>query len=78
MAGSSTTTLSQMARASQTALTVVGPPPPFNLLAEFVAHLEMKYGGFWRDQMQRIQDFRREKDDTPQTMYTRLVRFVVE
>jgi hypothetical protein len=28
--------------------------------------------------MQRIQDFRREKNDTPRTMYTRLVRFARE
>ena len=28
--------------------------------------------------MQRIQDFRREKDDTPRTMYTRLARFARE
>ncbi len=28
--------------------------------------------------MQRIQDFRREKDDTPRTMFTRLARFAVE
>jgi hypothetical protein len=28
--------------------------------------------------MQRIQDFRRERDDTPRTMYTRLARFARE
>ena len=28
--------------------------------------------------MQRIQDFRREKDNTPRTMYTRLARFARE
>ena len=28
--------------------------------------------------MQRIQDFRREKDDTPRTMYMRLARFARE
>ena len=67
-----------MARATQAALTAVGPPPPFNPFAEFVAHLEVEYGRFRRDQMQRIQDFRREKDDTPRTMYTRLARFAVE
>jgi hypothetical protein len=78
VAGSSTATLSRMARATHAALTAVGPPPPFNSLAEFVAHLEVEYGGFRRDQMQRIQDFRQEKDDTPRTMYTRLARFAVE
>ena len=76
--GSSTATLSRMARATQAALPAVGPPPPFNPLAEFVAHLEIEYGGFRQDQMQRIQDFRRENDDPSRTMYTRLARFVVE
>ena len=61
-----------MARITQATLTVVGPPPPFSPFAEFVAHLEVEYGGFWRDQMQHIQDFRQKNDDTPRTMYTRL------
>jgi hypothetical protein len=69
VASSSTATFSRMARTTQAALTAVGPPPPFNPLAEFVANLEMEYGGFRRDQMQLIRDFRQEKDDTPQTMY---------
>jgi hypothetical protein len=67
-----------MAHVTQATLTAIGPPPPFNPLAEIVAHLEMEYGGFRRDQIQRIQNFRREKDDTPQTIYTRLARFAVE
>jgi hypothetical protein len=67
-----------MTRATHAILTVVGPPPPFNPLIEFVAHLEVEYGGFRQDQMQRIQDFRQEKDDTLRIMYTRLAQFVVE
>ena len=36
----------------------------------FIAHLEVEYGGFRRDEMQCIKDFYREKEDTPRTMYT--------
>jgi len=71
-------TLSRMAQAMQAALSAVGAPPSFEPLQEFIAHLENEYGGFRRDQMQRIQDFRREKEDTPRTMYSRLARFAIE
>ena len=74
----STKLLSRMAQATQAALAAMGPPPPFDPLRLFIQHLEVEYGGFRRDQMQRIQDFQREKDDTPRTMYTRLARFAVE
>ena len=40
--------------------------------------MEEEYGGFRWDQIQWIQDFRREKEDTPCTMYTRLARFAME
>ena len=70
--------MSRMAQATRAALAAVGPPPPFDPLARFMAHLEVEYGGFRRDQMQRIQDFRREKEDTPRTMYTRLARLAAE
>ncbi len=46
VAGSSTAILSRMACATHATLTAVGPPPPFNPLSEFVAHLEVEYGGF--------------------------------
>ena len=71
-------TLSRVAQATQAALSAIGQPPAFEPLRLFIAHLEVEYGGFRRDQMQRIQDFRREKEDTPRTMYTRLARFAVE
>jgi len=71
-------TLSRVAQATQAALSAIGDPPLFDPLRLFIAHLEVEYGGFRRDQMQRIQDFRREKEDTPRTMYTRLARFAVE
>lgn len=44
----------------------------------FIAHLEVKYGGFCLDQMQTIQDFKWKKEYTPRTMYTPLGCFVVE
>lgn len=75
---STPSTLSRIAQAMQAALSAVGEPPSFEPLRVFIAHLESEYGGFRRDQMQRIQDFRREKEDTPRTMYTRLTRFAVE
>ena len=71
-------TLSRMAQATYAALATIGHPPPFEPLPLFLAHLEVEYGGFRKDQMQSIQDFRREKEDTPRTMYTRLARFAVE
>ena len=63
-----------MAQAFNAAVDAVGPPPAFNPLALFMRHLDLEYGGFRRDQMHHIRDFRREKDDTPSTMYTRLAR----
>jgi hypothetical protein len=59
-----------LAQATQATLVAIGPPPPFEPLARFMAHLEIEYGGFRHDQMQRIQDFHHEKEDTPRTMYT--------
>jgi hypothetical protein len=70
--------LPRYAQATQTALTCLGALPDFEPLRAFVLHLQEEYGGFCRDQMQRIHDFRREKDDTPRTMYTRLARFAKE
>ena len=70
--------MSRLAQATRAALAEVGPPPAFDPLALFMVHLEAEYGGFRRDQMQRIQEFRREKEDTPRTMYTRLARFAAE
>ena len=76
--GSGMGAMSRLAQATQAALAAVGPPPLFDPLAQFMAHLEFEYGGFRRDQMHRIQDFRREKEDTPRTMYTRLARLAAE
>lgn len=77
-AGSSMQAMSRLAQATRAALEAVGPPPSFDPLAKFMAHLEVEYGGFRRDQMHRIQDFHREKEDTPRTMYTRLARLAAE
>ena len=76
--GSSMRAMSRLALATRAALAAVGPPPLFDPLAQFMAHLEVEYGGFRRDQMHRIQDFHREKEDTPRTMYTRLARLAAE
>ena len=70
--------LSRSTQATQAALASLGAPPVFEPLREFELHLQEEYGGFHRDQMQRIYDFRWEKDDTPRTMYTRLARFARE
>ena len=70
--------LSRYAHATHAALISLGAPPIFEPLRAFELHLQEEYGGFRHDQMQRIQDFRREKDDTPRTMYTRLARFARE
>lgn len=58
----------RLAQITRAALAAVGPPPLFDPLARFMAHLEVEYGGFRRDHMQRIKDFRREKEETPRTM----------
>jgi hypothetical protein len=65
-------------QATQAALASLGAPLVFEPLRAFELHIYEEYGGFCRDHMQRIQDFQREKDDTPRTMYTRLVRFARE
>ena len=70
--------LSRYAQATQAALASLGAPPDFEPLQAFELHLQEEYKGFRRDQMQRIHDFRREKNDTPCTMYTRLARFARE
>ena len=52
--GSSMRAMSRLALATRAALAAVGPPPLFDPLAQFMAHLEVEYGGFRRDQMHRI------------------------
>ena len=76
--GQPSMTLSRMAQVSHAALSPVGNPPLFEPLRLFIAHLEVEYSGLRGDHMQRIQDFRRENEDTPRKMYTRLARFAVE
>ena len=79
--GSSTTTGSFLSRLSQATMEVVaslGGPPPFESLKEFFDYLEVEYGGIRRDHMRHIQDFQREKGDTPRIMYARLARFAKE
>lgn len=70
--------LSRMAQTIHTTLSAVGEPPLFDPLRLFIAHVEIEYGGFKRDQIQRVHDFQLEKEDTPCTMYIRLVRIAVE
>ena len=67
-----------MAQATHAALSAVGDPPLFEPLHLFIAHLDVEYGGFRRDEMQHIKDFCREKEDTLRTMYTQLAKFAVE
>ena len=43
--------MSRLAQAARAALEAVGPPSVFNPLARFMAHLEVKYGGFRHNQM---------------------------
>lgn len=52
-------------------------PPYLDSLHEFHFHLNETYKNFRRDQMQRIQDFRRKNNDTTHTMCMRLTRFVM-
>lgn len=61
--------LSCYAQATHAALAFLGA------LLVFELHLQEEYECFHWDQMQRIQDLRRERDATFQIMYTRLVRF---
>ena len=70
--------LSHCAHATQAALASLGGLPVFEPSRTFELHSQEEYGGFRRDQIQRIQDFRRKKDNTPCTMYTRLARFAKE
>ena len=70
--------LSRYAHATQATLASLGAPPIFEPLRAFQLHLQEEYGGLRRDQMQRIQDFRREKNNTSCTMYTRLARLARE
>ena len=51
--------LSRYAYATQAAIASSGAPPYFESLWAFELHLHEEYGGLHRDQMQRIQDFRR-------------------
>ena len=69
---------SRYAQATQAVLASLGAPPVFEPLPKIELHLQKEYRGFRWDQMQWIQDFRRVKDDTPRTMYTRLARFARE
>ena len=67
--------LSRYAHDIQVILAFLGAPPDFEPLRALELHIHEEYGGFRRDQMQRIHDLIRENDDTPRTMYTRLTRF---
>jgi len=71
-------TLSQMVQAMQAMLATVREPPLFDSLHLFIAHLEVEYRGSQHDQMQHIQDFQCDKEDTLHTIYTKLAWFVVE
>ena len=64
--------------ATQVALVFLGASPNFDILQKFHFHLEEEYRGFFRDQMQRIQEFRQKNGDTPRTMYKRWARFAKE
>ena len=50
---------SRYTQATQTTLAFSRALPDFDPLQEFHLHLEEEYGGFYWDQMQRIQDTRR-------------------
>lgn len=70
--------MTRFARATQTSIAEVGNPPLFQPLVIFFQHLELGFIGIWRDWMQAIQDFRKQKDDTPRTMYAILKRLSCE
>jgi hypothetical protein len=72
---SSLLSLFRYVQATQTALASLGIPPVFEPLQAFELHIQEEYGGFRRDQMKRIQNFQREKDDTPCIIYMKLARF---
>ena len=80
-ASSSMTTrsfLSRLSQATREAVASLGDPPPFEPLKEFFDYLEVEYGCIRWDRMRHIQDFQREKGDTPRIMYAQLVRFAKE
>ena len=62
---------SRLSYATMEAVASLGDPPPFEPLKEFFEYLETEYGGIRRDRMRHIQDFQREKGDTPRIMYAR-------
>lgn len=68
--------LSRYAQAILAALPFLRAPPILETLRTFELHLQWDYGGFRRDHMHCVYDFRRENNDTFPTMYTRLARFV--
>lgn len=76
--GSGLGAMSRLAQTTWAALAAINPPPLFNPLAQFMAHLHVEYGGFRRDQMHCIQDFCCKKEDTPRTMYIWLSRLAAE
>lgn len=60
----------------------LNPIPPLFLmprrilpLQRSIFHEEEEYGGFHQNKMKWIHDFKREKDDTPCTIYTRFTKF---
>ena len=65
------------AQATEAALASLGVLP-VDPMQVFQLHLEEEYGGFYQDQIQRIQVFRREKENTPCIIYMRLARFARE
>ena len=80
-AGSSTTVgsfFSRLSQATREDVASLGEPPPFEPLKEFFDYLEVEYGGIRRDRMRHIQDFQREKGDTPRIIYARFARFAKE
>ena len=80
-AGSSTTTgsfFSRLFQATKEAMASLDDPPPFKPLKEFFDYLKVEYAGIRRDRMHQIQDFQREKGNTPRTMLTRLPWFAKE
>lgn len=52
------------------AIAEVGNPPLFHPFEIFFQHLELEFASIRCDRMQAIQNFQKEKDDTPHIMYT--------
>ena len=67
--------LSQLSQATREIVTSLGDPPPFEPLKKFFDYLEVEYNGIKWDCMRHIQDFQREKGDTPCIMYAELAQF---